>query len=81
MFCYLAKVETHEESAFILRNTASKCPNVRNADVDVRSPHVDIGSADFYIAGVLRACVVSDDPRMPGPGVRVLTRMLALSLV
>jgi len=62
MFCYLAKVETHEESAFILRNTASKCPNVRNADVDVRSPHVDIGSADFYIAGVLRACVVSDDP-------------------
>ena len=52
MFCYLAKVETHEESAFILRNTASKCPNVRNADVDVRSPHVDIGSADFYIAGV-----------------------------
>ena len=60
MFCYLAKVETHEESAFILRKftASSKCPNVRNTHVDVRSPYVDIWSADFYIApACLRACV------------------------
>jgi len=60
LFCYLAKVETHEESAFILRKftASSKCPNVRNTHVDVRSPYVDIWSADLYIApACLRACV------------------------
>ena len=66
LFCYLAKVETHEESAFILRKftASSKCPNVRNTHVDVRSPYVDIWSADFYIA-----------PAYLGACVRVLTRM------
>lgn len=60
LFCYLAKVETHEESAFILRKftASSKCPNVWNTHVDVWSPYVDIWSADFYIApACLRACV------------------------
>ena len=66
LFCYLAKVETHEESAFILRKftASSKCPNVWNTHVDVWSPYVDIWSADFYIA-----------PAYLGACVRVLTRM------
>ena len=65
LFCYLAKVETHEESAFILRKftASSKCPNVWNTHVDVWSPYVDIWSADFYIApGVLMGVRACADP-------------------